>query len=121
MTDALSFIEVVCGKEEIAPTLHNRERGDIYALLAEVYLKENNTEEALNALKKMVDHDLSVRTKYESGMKLRTPMLCDTDNVYYDVWSDVKSTLLAKLANPAFDVLKGNADFSKLIEAVGKS
>lgn len=121
LTDALRFIEVVSEKEDIAPTLHSRERGDIYALLAEVYLKENNTEEALNMLKKTVDHDLSVCTKYKSGMKMRTPLLRDTDNVYYNVCPEIKSNLLAKLANPAFDVLKENADFLALLEAVGKA
>lgn len=113
---ALKLIDLVCEKEDIRPTLHIRERGDIYALLAEVYLKEGNTEEALHMLKKMVDHDLHARSEYKSKMKMNTPLLRDTDNVYYHTDSDIKQSLILKLDSTAFDKIRANKDFLKLIK-----
>lgn len=118
---ALDLIELVCGKEAVMPTLHERERGDIHALLAKVHLKEGNTEQALSVLKKMVEHDLYVRSEYKKGMKLKTPLLRDTDDVYYYVHPNIRQWLLVKLNDTAFDELKENEDFLELINTVSLS
>ena len=115
---ALELIGLVCGKEDIMPTLHDRERGDIYALLAKVYLKEGNTEEALQMLKKMVDHDLHVRSKYKNGMKMHTPLLRDADNAYYYIHSDIRQKLLAKLNDSAFDILRKHDEFLEVMKGI---
>lgn len=117
---ALGLIKLVCGKEDTMPTLHHRECGDIYALLSKVYLKEGNAEEAVKMLQNMVKHDLSVQSQYKRGMKLRTPLLRNTDNNYYNINSNIRQNLLAKLDNPAFDELKENEIFLKLIKKVNE-
>lgn len=45
-TQALELIELICKKEENPRSFHIRERGDIFALLAEVRLKLGNQEDA---------------------------------------------------------------------------
>lgn len=118
LNEALGFIELLCRNEEIVPCLHYRERGDIYALLAEVDLEEGKTDEAMRMLEKMVDYDLTVCPKYPSGQKLRTPLLCYVDYDYYAERPNVRERLFAKLSMPAFAKLKGNDDFEALLERV---
>ncbi len=121
LSDAVALIELVCKREDIMPSLHCRERGDIYALLAGVYLKEKKTDEALQMLKKMVCHDLLERSKYKSHMKMCTPLLRDTDNSFYKILPNIKQRLLKKLDNPAFDDIRENDDFLKLLENVNRA
>ena len=120
LTDALKLIKLICKKEDIPPTLHDRECGDIYALLAMIYLKEEKTEEALQMLSKMVNNDLYVCSGHKCRLKMRTPLLRDTDNIFYFIRSGIKQRLLAKLNDPAFDALRKNEDFLKLMEKVDK-
>lgn len=121
LSDALRLIEIVCRKEDTMPSLHYRESGDIYALLAEVYLKDRNIDNALQTLQKMVNHDLCVCTKYKSSIKMHTPLLRDTDNVYYHTRPNIKGKLLNKLNNPVFDELRENNDFCKLLKYVNSN
>lgn len=121
LNEALGFITLLCRNEELVPCLHYRERGDIYALLAEVELKVGNIDEAIRMLEKMVDYDLTVCPKYPSGQRLHTPLLRDVDYDYYAERPNVRERLLAKLSLPAFGKLKGNSEFEALMERVGDS
>ena len=115
---ALAIIELVCKDEDIVPRFHCRERGDIYSMLADVYLKQNRIADALSALRKMVDYDTNVLPKYISGKKMKTPLLCDADHNFFMRGKNSKNMLLNKLKSPAFEVLKGNQEFQDLITKV---
>lgn len=121
LNDALGFIALLCRNEEIVPCLHYRERGDIYALLAELELKVGNVEEAIRMLEKMVDYDLTVCPQYPSGKKLNTPLLRDVDYDYYAERSNVRERLIAKLSMPCFEKLKGNSAFDALFARAGEN
>ena len=71
-------------------------------------------------LKKMVNHDLSECSKYTDELKMHTPLLRDTDNIYSAIRPNNRKRLLKKLNNPAFDALKEKDKFLKLIESVNK-
>lgn len=115
-SQALSLIGLVCEREEIIPSFHYRERGDIFALLAEVCLKMRKTTEAVQYLQRMVAHDTAERAKFQNDLQMKTPLLRDTGYPFYYVRPNIKEKLLAKLNNPAFDALRENEAFSELLE-----
>ena len=115
MNFALKLIDLVCENENVKATLHCRELGDIYALLAKVYLKEGKADEALNSLKMMVNLDVYGRLKYKHGMKMQSPLLCDTKNRYFAISPDIRQKLIDKLNDPVFEEIKDNEDFLRLI------
>lgn len=117
-TFALELIKLICSKEDVKPSLHYREQGDIYSLLAKVYLKEGKAKEALKSLKKMINHDISECSKYKSDMKMHTPLLRNTTNNYYAECPNIKQKLLDKLNDTAFDEIKENDDFLKFIATI---
>lgn len=119
LSEALALIDLVCKKEDIRPSLHYRERGDIYALLSEVCILEGKTSEAIQLLEKMADHDLAERAKYQDNMRMNTPLLCDVDHNFYWTFENEnygKEQLLRKLNNPAFDRLRNDDRFANLIQ-----
>lgn len=118
LTFALKLIDLVCENEDVRPTLHYRECGDIYALLAKVYLKEGKTDEAINQLQKMVNHDVYERAKYKHGMKMQSPLLCDTENCYFALFPDDKQKLINKLNDTAFNEIRECDEFLKLLQAI---
>lgn len=99
---ALAMIKLVCKDEDVIPHFHYRERGDIYSLLAEVYLKQDRLDDALIALEKMVDYDMYELAKYKSGKKMNTPLLCDADHDFYWIYGNYKEKLLLKLKKSCF-------------------
>lgn len=114
--DAIKIIDVVCEREKVMPTMHDREKGDFYALLAEADLKNGDRKGALQKLKKMADHDLHVRANYEENRKLHTPLLRDTEHVYFRKVPNIRQHLLKKLQAPAFSELKDVPEFMELIK-----
>ena len=119
LSEALALIDLVCKKEDVLPSLHYRERGDIYALLAEVFILKGKPGDAIQLLEKMVDHDLVERAKYKNNMRLNTPLLCDVVHNFY--WTSEnrnydKEQLLRKLKNPAFEILRKDDSFLRLIQ-----
>lgn len=113
---ALAMIELVCKDENVVPHFHYRERGDIYSLLAEIYLKQNRPDDALNTLEKMVYYDVHELAKFKSGKKMNTPLLSDVDYDFYWIYEDYKKTMLLKLKNPAFEILKKDSRFVSLVK-----
>lgn len=113
---ALAMIDLLCKDEDVIPRFHCRERGDIYSMLADVYLKQNRNADALSMLEKMVDFDTNELPKYISGKKMKTPLLCDADHNFYWNYGNDKENLLNKLKNSAFDPLKETEGFANLIK-----
>ncbi len=117
---ALAMIELVCKDEDVVPHFHYREHGDIYSLLAEIYLKHNRPDDALNTLEKMVSYDVHELAKFKSGKKMNTPLLSDADYDFYWIYEDYKKKLLLKLNNPAFETLKQDSRFVSLLKEVAE-
>lgn len=103
---ALALIQLVCKEETVKPHLHYRERGDIYSLLAELYLEQGRNEDALEALKQMVDYDACELAEHEPGSRMSTPLLNEVEYDFYWSYGQTKEKLLLKLQNPAFENLK---------------
>ena len=117
---ALAMIDLVCKDEDVVPHFHYRERGDIYSLLAEIYLKQNRPDDALNTLEKLVYYDLHELAKFKSGKKMNTPLLSDVDHDFYWIYGNYKEKLLLKLKNPAFEILKKDNRFVSLVKEVSE-
>ena len=111
---ALELICLVCKEEAVLPHLHYRERGDIYSLLAELYLEQGRKEEALEALKQMVDYDACELAKHEPGSSMNTPLLNEVEYNFYWNYGQAKEKLLLKLQNPIFEGLKDDEGFIAL-------
>ena len=114
----LDIINVIFKDEEIMPRVHCRERGDIYFLLAALYLEQNRNEDALRMLEQMVEYDTKVLPKFVPGKRLNTPLLCNAERNFYWTAGEWKEKLLIKLNNPAFHSLKENKRFSDILDKV---
>ena len=97
LMQALSIIELICKDEEIVPCFHCRERGDIYFLLAMLYLDMNRTEDALSMIEKMVEYDTKVLPEFISNKKLNTPLLCDVQRNFYWRQANIKKNFFSNL------------------------
>lgn len=115
---SLSIIDLICKDEEIIPRFHCRERGDIYSLLAILYLQQNRTDDALSMIEKMAEYDTKVLPEFVPCKKLNTPLLCNAEHNFYWTAGDYKERLLRKLESPAFDMLKGHEKFVRIMEHV---
>ncbi len=119
--DALFVLETVSASLESAtcnedprPHFHYRERGDIFALLARLYLKVGDSDKALNALTKMVDFDCSVAHAHPIGKRLKSPFLNDVDHNLLWLPGDIGAKLRQKLSDPAFEPLHDHPAFLEL-------
>ncbi len=113
LKQGLSLINLLCKDEDIIPHFHDREMGDLYSLLAEVYLKTDRTDDALKTLAEMVDHDINEYKKYSTKRKMNSPLLRDADYDFYT--SDIGEKLHLKLKPFAFSKLKNEDAFIKLL------
>jgi len=113
-TKALALIDLLFGDEQIMPSLHCRERGDIYALLAQLSLKEGDLDNALRELERMVDFDLCERAKYRS-QAVSTPLFCDATCNFYRPDPSAQARLSAKLHSSAFSALADEPRFQALL------
>lgn len=118
LMQSLSIIDLICKDEEIIPRFHCRERGDIYSLLAILYLEQNRTDDALSMIEKMAEYDTKVLPKFVPGKKMNTPLLCDAERNYYWTSGKYKEKLLLKLNNPVFDSLRDHERFINIMENV---
>lgn len=121
-TSANTFIETVFKDEVCLPSVHIRDSGDLYDLIAITYMKLGNMDKAIEWLRKMVDYELVTRSKYTDDMKLKTPLLGAATFLNY--YRNFKSrngyldSLLEKLGNSAYDKLKDNEEYKALIGRV---
>ncbi len=114
---AVKLIDITAGNEEILPPIHWREGGDLYKLLAEVYMNSGRTDDALAYLEKMVTYDVDTCALFREDMKLKTPLLRDVkDYNYYREPVDQFERLHDKLTDGCFDSLRGNPAYEKLLE-----
>ncbi len=113
---AVKLIDITAGDEEVLPPMHWREDGDIYKLLAEVYVKLGRTDDALAYLGKMVDYDVDVCALFREDMKMKNPLLRDVNHKYYRVYIDRFQKLREKLTDRCFDSLRGNPVYEELLE-----
>ena len=110
---ALSMIELICKDEEITPRFHYRERGDIYALLANLYTTLGDTNSALEHLAQMVEYDITAAT-VDGNTKVVSPLLCEVDYDFYGFPSNIGERLRKKLSDPAFAPLRDHPLFIEL-------
>ncbi len=115
LEQALAPIDNLAGSNEIHPHLHYRERGDLYALLARLYLKSGNADAALEQLTKMVAYDITAATA-KTDTALSSPLIRDVTRNFY--WSPPHAgeRLRKKLNDPAFAPLHNHPQFKELLE-----
>lgn len=111
-----SFMELVFGGEKIMPPIQNTDSGDVYILIAQVFLDTGDTEKALDWLEKMVDYDINIRSQFRDGMYVETPFMRDIKQNLCRKIPDSKERLLKKLHSAEFDCLKSNDRFIKLLD-----
>ena len=121
--DALFTLKTVSDSLETAmidenprPHFHYRERGDVFALLAKLYVKVGDHKQALDALSKMVAFDCSVAHVHPKGARLKSPFLRDIDHDVFWLPSDIGKMLRQKLGDPAFEPLHDHPTFVELTE-----
>ena len=115
LIQALSIIHLICKDEEIIPSFHYRERGDLYFLLAILYLEQNRTDDALSMIEKTVEYDTKVLPKFVPGKKMNTPLLCDVERDFYWTSDTYKERLILKLNTPVFDKIRNTNEFKEII------
>lgn len=112
----LDLIGSVCDRENVIPSFHFREFGDVYACLADVALRQGKTEEAIRYLREMVDFDTVEQMKHRNDLKMQTPLLRDVDFPFYWVRKNTKKRLMNKLSSHPFEGLREHPEFIKLWE-----
>lgn len=121
-TSAISFIEIVFKDERFVPSIHIRDSGDIYNLIAKTYIKLGNIDNAILWLKKMVDYELNICSEYTNNMKLKNPLLSAVTFLnYYKSFKSRKGyleSLLGNLEDHAFDDLKDNIEYQRIVRYV---
>ena len=115
---SLELIQCIFKDNEILPPIHHREQGDMYMLLAEIYLKNGNSEKALSYLEKMVDYDLNDYTEIDGNTITKTPLLNSIPHGLYHKRIDRHHNLITKLTDVRFDSLKTNERYQKMLEKV---
>ena len=115
---AIDTIHCIFKNDEIIPPIHHREHGDLYMLLAEIYLKDKNTEKALFYLSKMVDYDLTDYEMINNSTATASPLLNLIPHGLYQKRIDRHENLLKKLEATCFNSIKGTAAYIKLLKRV---
>ena len=117
---SLELIQCIFKDNEVLPPIHHREHGDLYALLAEIYLKDGDPDKALSYLEKMVNYDLNDYATIDSNTKTKTPLLNSIPHGLYHKRIDRHPNLVAKLTDQRFEILKENERYQKLIDLIKK-
>lgn len=113
---SLDFIRCIFRDDEVMPPIHHREQGDLYMLLAEIYLRDKNEGRALQYLEKMVAYDLFEYEMIDGKMETRSPLLNMIPHGLYRKRIDRYCNLWGKLTDPCFNSLKENAQYRELIK-----
>ena len=111
---ALNAINSICGTDNLLP-FHRRDSGDIYTLLAQVYLAEGDTEKALDMLERTAEYDLNEPENYD---KSQTSTFNKVLLPYKTGKEKTLNQLLLRLSNPAFDRLKESERYIRLINRI---
>lgn len=117
---SLELIQCIFKDNEVLPPIHHREYGDLYALLAEIHLKDGNPDKALSYLEKMVDYDLNDYATIDSNTQTKSPLLNSIPHGLYHKRIDRHQNLANKLTDQRFEILKENERYQKLIDLIKK-
>lgn len=112
---ALALIECIFANDMIKPPIHHREQGDLYMLLADVYLKSGERDTALSYLAKMVEYDTGMYERIDADTKSSSPLLRARSHEFYIKRIDRHENLLAKLTDERFKELKEDTEYKKLL------
>ena len=115
---SLEMIQCIFKDNEVLPPIHYREYGDLHMLLAEIYLKDGNTDKALSQLEKMVDYDLNDCAAMDGNTPTKSPLLNLIPHGLYRQRMDRHQYLVTKITDPRFDSLKMNERYQKLVSLV---
>lgn len=113
---SIDLIQCVFKDHEIMPPMHHREQGDLYMLLAEAYLRDGDADRALFYLEKMVNYDLNEYKVIDNNIVTKTPLLNSIPHDLYKKRVDRYQILMTKLTNPAFEDLKDDVRYRKLLQ-----
>ncbi len=116
---ALELIKCIFKDEDVLPPIHHREKGDLYKILAEIYMKDGNTDMALHYLKKMVEYDTNEYEKIDSNTPMHSPLLKSIPHGLYRKRIDCHQTLITKLTDECFVTLADHEQYKQLMEAAG--
>ncbi len=117
---SIELIQCVFKDNEVTPPIHHREYGDLYMLLAEIYLKDDNTDKALFYLERMVDYDLNDYTTIDENTSTKSPLLNSIPHGLYRKRIDRHQNLITKLTDQRFESLKTHRRYQELVELVNK-
>jgi len=117
---SLELIQCIFKDNEVLPPIHHREHGDLYALLAEIHLKDGNPDKALSYLEKMVDYDLNDYATIDSNTQTKSPLLNSIPHGLYRKRIDRHQNLVAKLTDARFECLKATERYRKLVDLVNE-
>ena len=115
---SLELIQCIFKGDEVMPPIHHREHGDLYALLAEIYLLDGNPEKALSYLERMVDYDLNDYATIDSNTQTKSPLLNLIPHGLYRKSIDRHRNLATKLTDARFEALKTNERYQKLVNLI---
>ena len=114
----LDLIQWYTAEEEIVPSLHCREWGDIYLHMATLYINMGNHDGAIDVLTQMTEYDLDMRIRFtEMTPPKRTSLLFQSTTFpgYYSK-KDCKEKLFLKLTSPSLTPLMKDTRYQKLLE-----
>ena len=117
LTKALDLIDLLFGEEDAIPPFHLRERGDIYVLLAQLSLKEGDSERALSELEESVNFYLREFEKYH-GQNVATPLFRYADCNFLRPDSRENGRIMARMNHPVFASLKNDERYCALLERI---
>ncbi len=114
---ALTLIEWLFEEDEIVPSLHQREWGDIHVHMATLYMNKNDHDRAVECLTKMTDYDIHMCDRFRDKPPEQTSLLFQSETfpVYYRK-NARKEKLLGKLQIPAFAPLTQNERYLALLK-----
>ena len=117
---SLELIQCVFKDNAVMPPIHHREHGDLYALLAEIYLRNGDPDKALFYLEKMVDYDLNDYATIDSNTKTKSPLLNSISHGLYRNRIDRYQNLVTKLTDQRFDALKADKRYQNLMNRINE-
>lgn len=115
---ALKLIDITVGEEKVIPPLHYREKGNIYILLAEAYLKLGDESAALDCLERLAAYDIEECEKFSRNPKISSPLLRDVGYDFYRLHWDRLHHTQEIFKDDRFASLKDNPRYIKLAERV---
>lgn len=121
LNTALGLIGRIFAGEDVVPPVHYREQGDMYMLLAGIYLKDGDRDSALLYLEKMVDYDMNEYAKLDENISAKSPLLSSIPQGMspYLKRVDRYQELLSKLTDARFDALSSDERYMRLLDTAG--